>query len=195
MEKSFFENSYFFIDEKVNFLKFENEYKVFNDKGQQIGAVNQQLSGGQKVLRMLLNKAMLPFKLNICDHNGQVLVSIKRGWTFFTSKITIENKNQQVLGMIQQKFSFKPKFKILNPSSQIVGLIKGDWKAWNFSILDNSESEIGTISKKWAGIAKEFFTSADKYMVQINPDYTHEMNKIIILSAAITIDMVLKESK
>lgn len=195
MEKSFFENSYFFIDEKVNFLKFENEYKVFNDKGQQIGAVNQQLSGGQKVLRMLLNKAMLPFKLNICDHNGQVLVSIKRGWTFFTSKITIENKNQQVLGMIQQKFSFKPKFKILNTSSQIVGLIKGDWKAWNFSILDNSESEIGTISKKWAGIAKEFFTSADKYMVQINPDYTHEMNKIIILSAAITIDMVLKESK
>lgn len=196
MQKKFFEHNDFFIDEKVQFLKFENEYKVFNNEGAQIGAVKQKLTAGQKVQRLFFNKAMLPFLMEIADSNGQPLVHVKRGWTFWTSKITLVNPSGQIIGLIQQKFKlFKPTFKILNPGGQEVGVITGDWKAWNFDIKDISGNSIGTITKKWAGVAKELFTTADKYMVSINPAYTHEMNKIIILSTAITIDMVLKESK
>ena len=77
----------------------------------------------------------------------------------------------------------------------IIAEISGDWKAWNFVITDNSNVPIGSISKKWAGIAKEFFTTADKYNVNIDPNYSIKENKIVILASAITIDMVLKESK
>ena len=42
---------------------------------------------------------------------------------------------------------------------------------------------------------KEIFTSADKYNVSLAPDFSNLENKKVILSAAITIDMVLKESK
>jgi uncharacterized protein YxjI len=196
MEKKFFDYNDFFIDEKVQFLKFENEYKVFNNEGSQIGAVKQKLTGGQKLQRLFFNKAMLPFLMEIADNNGQPLVFVKRGWTFWTSKITLVNPSGQLYGFINQKFKlFKPTFNILNPAGQMVGQIVGDWKAWNFEIKDVSGNIIGTINKKWAGLAKEVFTTADKYMVHINPEYTHEMNKIIILSTAITIDMVLKESK
>ena len=192
----FFEHNEFFIDEKVQFIKMSNEYKVYGKGGEQIGAVKQMLSGGQTALRLILNKAMLPFILNINDQDGQTLVSIKRGWTFFTSKITIVDNTGRSLGIIKQKFKFfKPEFKILNPQMQEVGLITGDWKAWNFEIKDAGGNPIGSINKKWAGLGKELFTTADKYLVTIRPEYTHEMNKIIILSAAITIDMVLKESK
>ncbi len=192
----FFEHNEFFIDEKVQFIKMTNEYKVFSKSGEQIGAVKQTLSGGQTVLRLLLNKAMLPFTLNINDQNGQTLVVIKRGWTWFTSKITILDNTGRLIGIIKQKIRlFKPTFKILNPGMQEVGVITGDWKAWNFEIKDSVGNSIGIITKKWAGIAKELFTTADKYIVTIKPEFTHEMNKIIILSAAITIDMVLKESK
>jgi len=192
----FFEHNEFFIDEKVQFIKMSNEYKVFNKEGQQIGMVKQMLSGGQTALRLILNKAMLPFTLNINDESGNTLVVIKRGWTWWTSKITILDNTGRMLGIIKQKIRFfKPTFKILNPQMQEVGVITGDWKAWNFDIKDNSGKSIGIINKKWAGLAKEMFTTADKYIVTINPEYTHEMNKIIILSAAITIDMVLKESK
>ena len=77
-----------------------------------------------------------------------------------------------------------------------IASISGDWKAWNFSIQDNTQSEIGTISKKWNGAMKEVFTSADKYIVELLPIYNsnHE-NKMAILATAITIDMVLKERK
>ena len=42
---------------------------------------------------------------------------------------------------------------------------------------------------------REIFTNADKYNVHIDPNYTQNKHKVAILSAAITIDMVLKNQK
>jgi uncharacterized protein YxjI len=112
------------------------------------------------------------------------------------SKIVIKNAQGNTVGTIKQKFKlFKPTFKIFDPSETLIAEISGDWKAWNFTITDTSQNQIGTISKKWAGAMKEIFTSADKYNVSIDPSYSNLQNKIAILSGAITIDMVLKESK
>lgn len=192
----FFESDSYFIDEKVNFLKFENEYKIYDDHAIQIGMVKQKLTAGQKMLRLLLNKAMLPFHLEIQDHLGEVQSSIRRGWTFFMSKIAVYDGNEVLLGTIQQKFKlFKPTFKIYNPQAELIAEINGDWKAWNFMIKNAEGNQIGAVNKKWGGIAKEFFTSADKYNVTIDQAYPEDNNKILILSSAITIDMVLKEAK
>ncbi len=68
-------------------------------------------------------------------------------------------------------------------------------KAWNFQINDASDKEIGTITKKWNGALKEVFTTADKYKVDLNAGFTDESNKIVILSSAITIDIVWRESR
>ena len=196
MNSNFFDSNSYFIDEKVNFFKFENCYKVFNDKGNEIGSVNQKISTGQKILRLLLNKNMLPFQLEIKDSNGNLQSSISRGWTFFMSKIIINDSNGNNIGSIKQKFKlFKPTFRIYNKSEQLVSVITGDLKAWNFKINDSKDKQIGTISKKWNGAMKEIFTTADKYNVDINQEFTDTTNKIAILSGAITIDMVLKESK
>jgi len=192
----FFECNDYLIDEKVTFLQFENEYKIYNDLGVQIGAIKQSLNAWHKVLRMLLNKAMLPFLLELKDSNGELLVSVQRGWTFWMSKIKITNSNHEEVGYIKQKFTFlKPRFKILDASENLIGEITGDWKAWNFTITDASGNEIGNITKKWAGAMKELFTSADKYYVHINPSFSEDQHKINIVATAITIDMVLKESK
>jgi uncharacterized protein YxjI len=196
MATQFFDSNSYFIDEKVNFFKFENSYQVFNDKAENIGSIVQKLTFGQKVLRLIINKAMMPFKLEIKDSNGMLLASISRGWTFFMSKIVITSGDNQIIGTIQQKFKlFKPTFKIFSHEEKLLAEITGDWKAWSFVIKDDGGSQIGTISKKWAGAVREIFTSADKYNVTLDASYSNMMNKIAVLSAAITIDMVLKESK
>jgi len=196
MNSTFFDSNSYFIDEKVNFFKFENAYRVYNDQGKEIGAIKQKLTTGQKLLRLALNKAMLPFLLEIQDTEGRVQASVSRGWTFWMSKIVIKDAQGMPLASIRQKFKFfKPTFTILNNADTQIGKITGDWKAWNFTIQDAQEKGIGTISKKWAGLGKELFTSADKYNVTISPDYNDYKNKVAILAGAITIDMVLKESK
>ncbi len=193
---SFFDTNSYFIDEKVNMLKFENEYKVFNDHGVQIGSVKQKLDGGGKILRLLLNKSMLPFHLDIKDANDQIQASISRGWTFWMSKIAIKNAEGVQIGTVAQKWAFmKPTFKIYNNQEVQIAEINGDWKAWNFNMFDANKNQIGTISKKWAGVAKELFTTADKYNVNLTSEMAQPQDKIAIIASAITIDMVLKESK
>lgn len=195
MIKNFFETNSYFIDEKVSFLKFKNRYNVFDDQGQNIGTISQKMSFGDKLLRLIIKKSMLPFSLEIRNNNDQLEVTISRGWTLFLSKITIYDGQEKNIGTIKQKFKlFKPTFKIFNTSEHQIAEINGDWKAWNFKITDPSGNQIGTISKKWGGAMKELFTTADKYNVNIDTNYSNNENKIIILAGAITIDMVLKES-
>lgn len=194
---TFFVGDEYFIDEKVNFLKFTNEYKVYNERGTNIGLIKQRMNGWHKVFTLLVNKAMLPFQLEIIDMNGQLQATINRGWTFWMSQIIVTGANGAEIAYIQQKYTFlKPTFLINEPSTGVnIGQITGDWKAWNFAIKDPSGANIGKITKKWAGAMKEIFTTADKYNVSIDPKYAENNNKVAIVATAITIDMVLKESK
>ncbi|MDJ1469313.1 phospholipid scramblase-related protein [Cytophagaceae bacterium DM2B3-1] len=196
MSTKFFQTNSYFIDEKVNFLKFENEYKVFDESGASTGAVLQKISFGQKLLRLLVNKAMLPFKLDFVNVDNVVEASLSRGWTFFMSKLTVTDGTGTSIATIKQKFKFfKPTFRIFDSTETQIAEITGDWKAWNFSIKDMNGNEIGAISKKWGGLAKEVFTSADKYNVSITVPLKNEDHKKAILSCAIAIDMILKETK
>jgi uncharacterized protein YxjI len=194
---TFFLGDEYFIDEKVNFLKFGNEYRVYNEQGAQVGIIKQHVGGWHKVLRLLIHKAMMPFKLEITDINGVLQATISRGWTFWMSKITVTDANGVDVGIITQKFKFfKPTFVINHPiTGANIAKITGDWKAWNFTILNNTGVEMGKISKKWAGAMKEIFTTADKYNVSIDPNYAESNDKVAIVATAITIDMVLKEAK
>jgi uncharacterized protein YxjI len=192
----FFGYDDYFIDEKVAFLKFTNAYKVYNSDGGQIGAIQETMHGGLKLLSLLINKAFFPFKLNILDNEGSVLATLKRGWTFFMSRIQVLDAQGVPLAFIKQQFKFfKPTFHILDTGERPIASITGDWKAWNFTITDAGGSQIGTITKKWNGILKEAFTTADKYIVSIKPGVAEDSGKIAIVATAITIDMVLKESK
>ena len=104
MKSNFFESNTYFIDEKVNFFKFENCYQIYNDKGENIGAIKQKLNIGQKLLSLLISKTMLPFFLEIRDSNDNLEVTISRGWTFLLSIITIKNAQGEAIGYIKQKF-------------------------------------------------------------------------------------------
>ncbi len=73
-------------------------------------------------------------------------------------------------------------------------MVKGDWKGWNFSFLDGEQNEIGTVTKKWAGLGKELFTSAGNYMISINgePEATR---MTLLLAAGLAVDVVYKERR
>lgn len=191
---AFFKGNEYFVDEKIGLFKFTNQYKIYNPAAEHIGTMRQVMSGGQKVLRLVLNKAIMPFKLEIVDTNGHVLGTIHRGWTFWMSKITLTGPNGQNIGNIKQKFRlFKSKFEIMDEAGQKMAEVNGDWKAWTFTITDAQGNELGKITKKWAGIGKEVFTSADKYVVSTDPLVQSELQKLRVLCIAITMDMLLKE--
>jgi hypothetical protein len=50
---------------------------------------------------------------------------------------------------------------VFDHANQQVVELKGDWKGWNFRALNKSGREPGTVTKEWAGLGRELFTSAD----------------------------------
>ena len=186
----------FFIDEKVNFFKFENAYQIYNDQGHIIGYVKQKLTSGQKMLRLILSKTMLPFLIEIRNADDELVATIIRGWTFLISRVNVLDALGNDIGTIQQQFKLiKPTLNVFNSTGTLNAKITGDWKGWNFVINNISGSQIGIITKKWNGVMKEIFTTADKYNLTVDPIYSSKEHKIVLLASAISIDMIFKEKE
>jgi uncharacterized protein YxjI len=60
--------------------------------------------------------------------------------------------------------------------------------------LAGALAELASVAKKWAGLGKEMFTTADNYMLSIQPTVKSDARvRTLILAAVLCIDMVLKE--
>jgi uncharacterized protein YxjI len=72
--------------------------------------------------------------------------------------------------------------------------VKGDWRGWNFQLLGPNGEELGRVTKKWAGLAKEMFTNADTYVIDL-ADAARGRREVaqLLLAAGLAIDTVFKE--
>ena len=83
------------------------------------------------------------------------------------------------------------KFGVYDPSGNAVAMVKGNWVGWDFRFVTSGGAELGVVSKKRAGIAKELFTSADNHAVAVHhPD---PAAATLLLAAGLAIDTVYKE--
>lgn len=193
MDKFFLNNTYV-IDEKVQVLTFSNGYKVYDESGKEIGYIKENMPASRIILSLFLSKQMLPFTLEVYNNDGKIIASLTRGFTFFMSKMKVLDENGSQIATIKQKFGLKPKFELLDMNENKIAHIQGNWTAWDFKITDGGSTQLGSISKKFAGFAREFFTDADKYIVNIEPSVTNEAQRIAIASTAAAIDMIMKEN-
>ncbi|MCU0858263.1 MAG: phospholipid scramblase family protein [Pontiellaceae bacterium] len=191
----------YFIRERVGFLKLADTYDILDPQTQQqLGIAREKPGGLVHVLRFLVNKQLLPTKVFVYEGDNpedetKLLFSIQRGFTLFRSKVNILDKDGTVVGWFQSKvFSLGGAFRVFDVTGNEVALVKGDWKGWTFRFLDKAEKEIGTITKKWAGIGKELFTSADNYIIALNQD-PGPAKALLLLAAGLAVDTVYKERK
>ncbi|MGI9455891.1 MAG: phospholipid scramblase-related protein, partial [Aeoliella sp.] len=64
---------------------------------------------------------------------------------------------------------------------------------WEFRFMAGS-TELALVTKKWSGMGKELFTSADNYVLKISDSIPADHpTRLLILAAVMCIDMVLKE--
>jgi hypothetical protein len=94
---------------------------------------------------------------------------------------------------VQKNVFGKIRFDLDDPSGASLGMIKAEnWRAWNFSIVDQSEHEVGRITKSWEGLARTLFTTADHYMLEVDPSVQGKL-RLLMLASASAIDLALKQ--
>ena len=179
------------IKEHVRFLKLNNVYEIFSEQNQKLGDIKEETAGIVKFLKLTSLRKSLPFVIAYYNMSGQQLLKLKRAFTFFLSKINVY-QNEQLVGYYKQRFRIKPTFEIYDKNDKLIANIKGNFIAWDFKIEDINGNIIGGINKKWEGLAKELFTSADNYVIRFHGK-VDETTRRLIMSAAASLDMVYKE--
>ena len=110
------------------------------------------------------------------------------------SPVFIEKRYQQELDEDEVSLHYFIGFQMIDgDTDELIGTITGDWLAWDFKILDKQQNQLATISKKWNGAMKEFFTDSDKYVISVSPQVTDDKMRMAIISASAVIDKINKE--
>ena len=186
----------FFVKEHVGMFKAANNYDVFDPNTNQkiIECREPNLGIITKIFRFTDYKRMTPFDVQMTTPEGQQVLSVKRGFSFIRSTVEVFDENQQKVGTFKQKFfSIGGKFDVLDAQEKVICTLKGKWTSWDFRFMQG-EIELANVSKKWAGLGKELFTTADNYMLTISDSTPVNDNaRILIMAAVMCIDMVLKE--
>lgn len=186
----------FFVKEHVGMFKAANNYDILDPESNEVimECREEKLGFFTKMLRFSDWKRNTPFDIRIRTPDGSPVVRITRGVSIFLSNVKVVDEQNQVIGGFKQKlFSIGGKFDVLDANDQPVCVLKGKWTSWDFRFMAGDQ-ELAHVTKKWAGLGKELFTTADNYILEISdavpPDHSVRQ---LILAAVMCIDMVLKE--
>jgi uncharacterized protein YxjI len=190
-----FDRKAFLVKERVGFLKLSDTYDIFDPStGAQIGIAREQVGPLLHVLRLLINKRLLPTVVEVREREaGPVVLTIRRS---ALSQVTVQGRTGGELGRFKAKlFALRAGFRVFDKSERQVAEIKGDWKGWNFRFLNADGSEIGKVTKQWAGLGKELFTSADNYVIALDERLPMAPDAAaLLLAAGLAIDTVYNEN-
>ena len=186
----------YLVKEHVGMFKAANNYDIYDPDTEAVimECREDRLGVLTKILRFTDFKRMTPFDIQIRTLEGHQVIRVKRGMSLFISKVQVLDENDRVIGMFKQKFfSIGGAFTVLDANENPVCQLQGKWTGWDFKFLDG-ETELAHVTKKWAGIGKELFTSADNYVLEISDSVpTDNVARQLILATVMCIDMVLKE--
>jgi uncharacterized protein YxjI len=187
----------FLVKEHVGMFKASSNFDIYDPQTQQIilNCREENLGIFTKIFRFTDYKRMTPFNIEIKTTTGQKVVTVRRGVSLFLSTVEVLDENDVVIGKFKQKFfSIGGKFEVLDANERPLCTLKGKWTGWDFKFVSSDNKEFATVTKKWAGLGKEMFTSADNYVLQISQDVpeNHPLRQLI-MAAVMCIDFVLKE--
>lgn len=186
----------FFVKEHVGMFKAANNFDILNPETRQVVLTCREPNLGlfSKIFRFTDYKRMTPFDIEVATPEGAPVLSVRRGVSLFLSDVKVfDHKNQPIGGFKQKLFSIGGAFNVLNAHNEPICALKGKWTGWDFSFVQG-ERKLARVTKKWAGLGKELFTSADNYVLEIDSSVpANDPVRPLILAAVLCIDMVLKE--
>ncbi|MCA0144673.1 phospholipid scramblase-related protein [Blastococcus sp. LR1] len=193
---SLYDQPVLLVSQKTKLIELTNEYAVYDGQGQQIGAVVQVgQSAMKKAVRLLSSlDQFLTHHLEVRDATGPVLV-LTRPAKVMKSRIIVQRPDGTALGEIVQANVFgRIRFDLV-AGNQVIGSIQAEnWWAWDFAVLDAAGTEVARITKKWEGLARTMFTTADRYVVLVHYRLPEPLASMVIASA-LTVDTALKQDE
>ncbi|KAG7195415.1 uncharacterized protein KQ657_003173 [Scheffersomyces spartinae] len=200
-------------------LGFEqaNKYKILNAQGQQVGFMEEVDFGLLKVLGRQFFRTHRPFDINVYNNYGDLVLVIKRPFSFINSHIKaflpgLDNYGElmfEEIGESVQSWHLWRRrynlFKLEDENHQDFnqfGAIDSPFLSFDFPVYNDNGAVIGGVDRNWVGLGRELFTDTGVYIVRMDPLSFHGMEGIfpdiagpmtldqraILLGTAVSID-------
>ena len=193
---SIFQKNTFFVKEHVGYFKAATNYDIYDEqKNLLLECREPNLGFFTKILRFTKYKSMTPFEVLVTHvASGKQVLRVQKGVSWFRSVVQVYDENDTLQGIFRQRLlTIGGKFDIMDENEIVKCQVKGKWTSWEFS-FEQDGRQLAQVTKKWAGIGKEFFSTADNYVVSIDPTLPAQDDvRLLIVAAALCIDKVLKE--
>jgi uncharacterized protein YxjI len=186
------------INQKAKLVELTDEYRIRDEEGNDIGYIREEgQSVAKKAVRLVSNlDQFFTHRLVVYDKDNAKVVELLRPRKIMKSRVEITDGSGRAVGTIVQRNVFgKKRFALEGSSGEQLGSINAEnWRAWDFAIEDQTGAEVGRITKKWAGILKEGFTTADNYVLQISGQVSPDL-RLMMLGSAAGVDLALKQDE
>jgi uncharacterized protein YxjI len=127
--------------------------------------------------------------------NNGVLFSVARSGLLM-KKDHVLNPQGEVVGRYKAKmFSLSGGFHMYDKEGNHLGEIQGKmFKAEYKFVTPDKNTEMGSVSRTWGGLAKSLFSGEGTYGVQIDPKFAKDSRaKMLILGATIAVESIFKK--
>lgn len=182
----------FVVKQQAKFFSSRASFDIFDESGKQVGTAEQSTSALANLIGMVLGPPSTKIEFREKPDDSLVF-TVRRGGLLF-KKVEVVDAQGAVVGLYKaKKFSLAGGFHVYNGSGAHVAEIRGKMLKSDYTFFQpDGKTEMGKVSKKWAGAMKEMFTSADTYAVQIDPAFAEDPKvKMLILGAAVAIDSLM----
>ena len=184
------------VRQKAKLIEVTNQYSILDEEGGEVGKVTQVgQTAVRKALRLLTRvDQYLTHRLEVSEPDGTVVLKLLRPAKIMKSRVEVTDGNDVAVGsIVQENVMGKKRFSLNAPTGAKLGELQGEsWVSWDFRIVDTADRQVGQVNKKFSGFLREGFTTADTYMVRLEPDLTGPL-RTLAFAAAVVIDTALKQ--
>ncbi|AOA65078.1 hypothetical protein PP7435_CHR4-0168 [Komagataella phaffii CBS 7435] len=169
------------------FLGFEqaNRYVIMDPTGSILGYMLERDLGITKAILRQIYRLHRPFTVDVMDTAGNVLMTIKRPFSFINSHIKAilppfrnSDPDEHVIGeSVQSWHPWRRRYNLF--TAQIgekdtvydqFGYIDAPFLSFEFPVLSESRQTLGAVSRNFVGFARELFTDTGVYIIRMGPE-------------------------
>ncbi|RKP06688.1 Scramblase-domain-containing protein [Thamnocephalis sphaerospora] len=172
------------------FLGFEqaNRYAIEDDHGRPVAyLVEEETALSSTIARQLL-RTRRPFRAVVLDHEGRVVLRLRRPFTFINTRLFISDAEDQPIGEVWQRWHlWRRRYELFVREHQFAEVDAG-FLAWRFDLYNEQGDTVACVDRRFGGFAREIFTDTGQYALLFHPDYLREYEGVPAATAGQLLD-------
>jgi len=175
----------FVVKEVKSTFSSRKAYEIVDaDDGETLATAKETVTTMAKLLSLVMGKDNMSLTIDVRQAADDTpLFAVRRSGLLF-KKVQVLDEDGKVIGSYKaKKFSLSGGFHVYDKAGKHWAEIRGKMFKSDYKFLTpDGETEMGSVSKTWGGLAKALLTGAQTYVVNIADDFADDTTaKMLIL--------------